>query len=139
MAESADSTSSDDELESLLENWARWSRELPERGHCSSLEHRYRSPQTWHDLGAPQAPSQPVNREAALAVNRAWGAMPQPWKGVLRDWYVFGANPRMTCRRIKIPFSAHPDYLRDARMMCRNLLTRLGWWSTIRPDIADPA
>lgn len=134
MAESADSTLSDDELERQLENWGKWSRELPERGHCMSIESRYRSPQHWFDLGAPQAPPSPVDRDAALAVNRAWGAMPQPWKGVLRDWYVYAANPKMTCRRVKIPFRAHEDYLVDARLMVRNLLTRHGWARIVRPD-----
>lgn len=134
MAESADSTLSDDELERQLENWGRWCRELPSRGHCESIESRYRSPQHWHDLGAPQAPPRPVDRDAALAVNRAWGAMPQPWKAIIRDWYVFRANPRMTCRRVKIPALGHEDYLHDARLMVRNLLTRHGWTTILRAD-----
>ena len=125
---------SDDELERQLENWGRWCRELPSRGHCESIESRYRSPQHWHDLGAPQAPARPVDRDAALNVNRAWGVTPQPWKAVLRDWYVFRANPKMACRRVKIPFVAHDDYLRDARLMVRNLLTRHGWATILRAD-----
>lgn len=133
MAESADSTLSDEELERQLENWGKWCRELYEPGHCASIESRYRSPQQWHDLGAPQAPARPVDRDAALNVNRAWGAMPQPWKAVVRDWYVHRANPRMTCRKARIPFSAHEIYLTDGRLMVRNLLTRHGWASIVRP------
>lgn len=134
MAEGADSTPSDDDLERLLDNWGRWCRDLPSRGHCESIESRYRSPQTWYEPGAPQAPASPVDREAALAVNRAWGSVPQPWKGVLRDWYVYHANPAMTCRRLKIPRRAHDEYVHDARLMVRNLLTRNGWPGTFRPD-----
>jgi hypothetical protein len=124
---------SDEELERLLENWGKWCRELYEQGHCASVESRYRSPQQWHDLGAPQSPPRPVDRDAALAVNRAWGVMPQPWKSIVRDWYVRRANPRMTCRKAVIPFRAHESYLADGRMMMRNLLTRQGWTSIVRP------
>ena len=39
----------DGELDLLLVNWVRWAR-TPHlsMNRCKSLEHRYRSPQTWH-------------------------------------------------------------------------------------------
>lgn len=119
-------TLSDDALERLLENWARWCREHRNWGHCFSVEHKWNSPQTWHDTGEPKSPLMPLDRVAALAVNDAWRGMPEPYKTVLSDWYVYRASPHRTCRVNGLRQSAHAEYVNRAKLMCRNRLTRNG-------------
>ena len=115
---------SEHELELALENWGRWCFEKAAQGHCMSIEHRWRSPQQWYDLGEPKAPSLPIDPLLALAVNRAWRVMPHPYKAVLSEWYVLRRNPVRTCRALAIARSAHDEYIRIARIMCMNILTR---------------
>lgn len=114
---------SDDELERLLDNWARWCREHQRLGECNSIERKWRSPQVWHEPGAPVTPLGPIDRVSALEVNDAWRRMPEPYKSVLKDWYVHHRSPFYSCRRLSLRPRAHAEYLRIARLMCRNLLT----------------
>jgi len=44
-------------LNERLENWGRWARDRRRYNHCGSVEHKYRSPQTWH----PPQPKVPVD------------------------------------------------------------------------------
>lgn len=44
-----------EQLHSRILNWARWCRESKPKGHCRSIEHRYRSPQWGHWDSTPPA------------------------------------------------------------------------------------
>lgn len=112
----------DAEQEWLLENWGRWDRVRRGIETCDSIEKKWKSPQEWGAPGAPVIPAAPPDREAAMAVNRAWLAMPMPYKMVLSDWYVLRLAPRKTCWRLAISRLAHDEYLARARLMCKNLL-----------------
>lgn len=113
----------DDELDLLLENWGRWCRFAKSIGMCESIERAWRTPQCWEEEDPyATAPVGEGGRVQALRVNRAWLSMPDLYKRVLRDWYAFRRNPRVTCRLLAIPFRAHGEYLAKARVMCRNLL-----------------
>lgn len=112
----------DEDFETRLENWARWCCANKVVGQCESLEHFYRSPQEWHLPPPPVIPRGPIDRLDALEVLRAWRHVPQPYKTVLKDWYVLRRDPKRTCGRLYLAFSAHLEYLARARLMCRNLL-----------------
>jgi hypothetical protein len=38
-----------EKLTRALENWGRWARNRYHQQHCSSIEHRFKSPQEWGD------------------------------------------------------------------------------------------
>lgn len=125
----------DDDLERALDNWGRWCREHKIIGECESIEHLYRSPQHWHEPPPPQAWKPPISRPAALTVNRAWLVVPQPYKRVVADWYVFHRNPSQTLPTLRIIrrsdkvgreriLELHAVYLDHGRTMVRNQLTR---------------
>jgi hypothetical protein len=111
------------DLESMLENWGRWCHESKARGHCASIESHWKSPQVWYEPGAPQSPPMPIDIVCALAINRAWRHVPEPYKAVLSDWYARRLNARFTCRRLAIAFRDHGYYLDRARTMIANRLT----------------
>lgn len=114
----------DDELEHALVNWGRWCYERAHPSECESIEHLWRSPQEWHEPGAPVVPGPPIDRLLALEVNRAWRVVPQPYKAVLADWYVLHRDPRRTCARQHIAPHMHGEYLAKSRIMIANQLTR---------------
>lgn len=77
-----------DWIDLAIENWARWHRQSLRwgRGHCLSVEHRWRSPQPWDappvtGLGRP-------SELAAKAVEEAWKTLPFKTKMILKQWYV---------------------------------------------------
>lgn len=115
---------SDEDLDAALENWGRFCRVTKGIRECDSLEHRYRSPQEWYEV-VPRIPVVAADTELAILVNRAWLQMPYPYKAILCDWYVLRRDPRRTCGRMHLRFSAHGEYLCKARLMCRNLMISL--------------
>lgn len=117
---------SEPHLEYYLENWARWCKVKHGVATCDSIEHKWKSPQEWGAPGAPEVPRGAIDLVKARQVNVAWLAMPEPYKQVLRDDYVFKRNPRVTCRRYGLAFSAYDEYVRRARLMCRNLMMQAG-------------
>lgn len=57
---------SEDDLKDILKNWGRWARDKRHLNHCASLEHRYRSPQTWW----PEDPKTECDILQAIAVQK---------------------------------------------------------------------
>lgn len=111
-----------DQQELLYENWGRWCRQRKIFGECNSLEGNYRSPQHW-EREEVRIPVTLEDMQNALRVNRAWLAMPQPYKVVFKDWYALRCRPEITCRRCRLRIAMHDEYLVRARLICSNLLT----------------
>lgn len=55
------------ETHERLENWAAWSRDRLKRGHCRSIEYRYKSTDVWQDT-EPRATWDSLAAEALHSV-----------------------------------------------------------------------
>lgn len=76
------------DLEVRLENWgASLAFGRRASGGTESIEGRYRSPQQWHALGAPQARIEP-DHEDAQVIESAVVLLPLFHHALLRAWYV---------------------------------------------------
>ena len=109
------------DIESLLQNWGAWLRSgTNAKGHCFSIEGRYRSPQCWY----PVQPREPeANVHDAFRIERVMPHVPrQHWKA-LKFHYVYRMEPRLACKRLAIRYAAWDSFLNDARAMVANNLT----------------
>lgn len=110
----------DDDLELIFKNWARWVRDRSFRKkHCYSIEGRYRSPQHWH----PPEPRPPeVDWQEALKIEKIVVRLPKKYTALLVGHYVKLSNPMSICRKIAIRFNDYEATLQMARIMVRNNL-----------------
>ena len=116
----------DDQLEYLLNNWARWvsDRKLHETTSCKSFESRYRSPQVWHP---PEARPPEIEIFKAADVEKIvvyLGSKPgtKKYKEILVGHYVYKARPESVSRRARIRLVEYPENLKMARLIVRNRL-----------------
>lgn len=88
-------------LELAIQNWARWhwSALRRHRGHCKSLESKYRSPQPWD--APPITPLGKVDVLGAMAVEDAWKGLPFVPKIVLKQWFVLKRRSGVICRSLR--------------------------------------
>jgi len=116
---------SDDELELMFENWARWCKDkYHDDAKCKSIEKLYRSPQTWHP---PEARAPEVNNISASNVEReviylrlSENSSFNSYAAILRGHYVLRAKPEYTCRKAKIKVKEYWPVLKLARLVVRN-------------------
>lgn len=110
----------DDDLNEILLNWARWVRDRGYRKqHCYSIEGRYRSPQHWN----PPEPRPPdTDLWEAVKVEKIIIRLPRKYMVLLVGHYVKKSNPMATCRKIAIRFNDYDATLQMARLMVRNNL-----------------
>lgn len=124
----------DDELESLLVNWARFVRDRERLlNHCLSAEWRWDSRQ-WHgtygDLDSPptvgriEAPDikRALMVERAIRRNKDGYSLPLRFRRVLVGKYVLREKPKAIVRKARIDIRAFGDVLNRARQMVRNRL-----------------
>lgn len=96
----------DSELEEMLWNWARYVRFYRHRHTCKSIEHRWRSPQTWNPPG-PRPPDLDVP-SGQIVENTVCRLLQGDYHryGLMLVWhYVLRADIRATCRKLKL----HPN------------------------------
>lgn len=110
----------EDDLEAIFRNWARWVRDRGYRKqHCYSIEGRYRSPQHWN----PPEPRPPeVDIFQALKVEKIVIRLPNKYKVLLVGHFVKLSNPMSICRKIAIRFNDYDATLQMAKIMVRNNL-----------------
>jgi len=108
----------DDDLEEIFINWARWAKNRSHRKqHCFSIEGRYRSPQTWH----PPEPKPPeIDLWEALKVEKAVVGLPKKYRILITGHYVYKSNPMSLVRKIAIRFNDYNATLQMARLMVKN-------------------
>lgn len=110
----------EDDLESIFRNWARWVRDRSFRKqHCFSIEGRYRSPQHWNP---PEPKPAEVDWQLALKVEKIVVRLPRKYLTLLVGHYVKLSNPMSTCRKIAIRFNDYNATLQMAKIMVRNNL-----------------
>lgn len=108
-----------DAMEFRLLNWANWALYgRGGKGHCGSIEHRWRSPQCWY----PQEPVIPVDVLDALNVEHCMVRLPAFERRLLKEHYVWRRSARNICRGLAIHKDRFAELLRRARLMVRNLL-----------------
>ena len=111
-----------DELETHLAliNWALWCRSkwAPQRAY--SAEGRYVPPAT--NIFTPQEPGVAVDERSAVEVNASLVLVPQQHRQALRLRYYDRAPDRIIARRLAIHAGSYQRFLRDARLMLRNIM-----------------
>ena len=106
-------------VETLLTEWGRWAKDSKPRGHCMSIEHRYKPElgEVWEQEDHSPAP----NVMIVLRVERQIVALPRKLKGTLVIEFCQRPFSR-TCRQYGI---YQPDYrvlLDKAKNIMRNRL-----------------
>ena len=104
------------ETNERLENWARWSRDRWRRGHCRSIEFRYKSP----DVFEPPEARVVFDSLAAEAMHSHVCDLPERQRWVLHLWFVHRAPPGFIRRRLAIRRDGLPYELHRAMRMVRN-------------------
>jgi hypothetical protein len=84
-------------IEARCDNWGLAHRLRLIQGEAESFEGAYRSPQQWHELGAP-AESQFVDPHDAREVESAVCVLPIYQHAILRAWHVYRASPAACLR-----------------------------------------
>ena len=115
----------DEETDRRLDNWGRWNRDHPQRGHCRSIEHRYQASKGG-EVASPGAPQvfHCTDVRDALAVHRAWRDLPQVERVILSQHYIKAANPRTTARLTGVRWDCYGERLRTAVVMVKNRLKK---------------
>ncbi|MCC6378746.1 MAG: hypothetical protein IT519_08025 [Burkholderiales bacterium] len=128
-------------LDLRLENWgaAISGRSFGGARGTESIEGRYRSPQQWHALGAPQALIEPDHEDAQI-IESAVVLLPLFYHALLRAWYVRRLSPGTCVSRARevggaaSPEGAHfPRHLDRAQEL---LVAALALPAVIRRDRA---
>jgi DNA-directed RNA polymerase specialized sigma24 family protein len=109
-------------IEEVLSNWARWSRTKRGKGHCASIEHRFRTPNHFY----PPSPNPAINLLAALAVEREMQQMPRDHQRAIIMHYVDQSTSTYICRKLAIRHVDWSRFLADAVCMISNRLRRAG-------------
>ena len=121
-----------------IQNWARWARENSRSiGHCSSIEHRYKSPQCWY----PPEPKAIIDLFDAVRVEKVVRQLPNEYqKPFVLYWVQFyghGHNRqakredmtnmivKQLARRYKIGINYRLlwERIHETHLMVRNRLT----------------
>lgn len=118
-----------DSLEARLRNWGRHFRNRFHKGHCYSLEGRYRSPQEWGDWenGLPlPSPMPSVDVLDACLIEDAWRSMDnRQLKKLLALYYVYRRSPK----RIRIAVRLSGDF-HESMMMAHGSILRFIYQSS---------
>lgn len=109
-----------DDLHKRLDNWARWAIEKPHYQHCRSIEHRYKTPQTWE----AQAPRMEADWKDAVIVERAIIILPPASKIIIVGHHLYRSDPRAISRRAGVNWNGFNNHLRYAESMLHNILMR---------------
>lgn len=107
------------DIQDRLVNWARWAKVRPKYSTCRSLEHKYKSPQTWHE----QEPRIEVNILDAVIIEKALVniAFPKRHRELIKYAYLYaGINPMKICRKLGIRNGEIEMELRLAISMLEN-------------------
>lgn len=106
------------ETQDRIENWARWSRDRWRRGHCVSIEHRYKS----SDLYEPPDPRVEYDALAGAELHTHVCDLPNRQRWILHLWFVHRAPPGFIRRRLAIRRDGLAHELHRAVRMLRNRL-----------------
>ena len=116
--------------EDLLQNWGRWLRAGPRvDGQCGSIEGRWRSARCWYP---PQPRPLPSDELDALRVDRVMHLVPRRHRNALRLHYLHRFPVFLVARRVAIGADEIEEFMRRARLVVKNLLTRAEKWATMR-------
>jgi hypothetical protein len=115
------------DIEARLRNWQAWGKDKPHYQRCKSLEGNYKAPPVWE---APKLKSE-VDIKDALIIERCVIKLPEKNKMVLVVDVMYPhllINERFakTCTIIGISRKTEvfSDYLKQSKIMLRNLLTQ---------------
>src|SRR5258706_6330331 len=103
------------EIHNLLINWGRWAISHASRGHCASIEHRYRSPQCWND---PQ-PKTEHDEQLAFLIEQSMRIVPKLSRKLLKLKYVVRCDKEFIARRLRL--KDYDQALYTARQIALNL------------------
>ena len=109
------------DTENRLHNWARWAKVRPKYSTCRSLEHKYKSPQTWH----AEEPRVEVNILDAVVIEKALvhPSFPRRYRELIKYVYLYpGINPMKICRKLGIRNGDIDAEVRYAILMLENRL-----------------
>lgn len=105
-----------EETQERLENWARWSRDRWRRGHCRSIEHRYKSSDVF-EAPEPRIEFDSLDGEA---LHSHVCDLPDKQRWVLHLWFVHRAPPGFIRRKLAIRRDGLSHELHKAMRMLRN-------------------
>jgi len=103
-----------------LLNWAEWCRVRLAQGRAQSAEGRYLAPAG--NVYNPPEPRAATNVPRAEKVNAALLEVPRQHRDGLRWRYYLRAPDRAICRALALRPSSYGRFMRDARLMLRNIL-----------------
>lgn len=104
-----------------LPNWARWAKVRPHYSSCRSLEHKYKSPQTWHEV----EPKTEIDLLDAVVIEKALvhPAFPKRAREIIKYCYLMPhLHPMKVCRKLGIRNGEIDMELRNAINMLANRL-----------------
>src|SRR5882762_3259924 len=87
------------EIHEFLQHWGRWLRTRPAKGHCASIEHRYRSPQCWDERN-PRPPEPELGK--AILIEELMRIVPRLARKILKLAYVYHADGQFIARRLRL-------------------------------------
>lgn len=109
----------EDWLNDLLENWGRWCRSaLHGRGHCRSIEHRYRPEQ----VQSEGVCASPPDERSALEIERIVVRLPVKQRDLLRYHFARRASVNSIRRKLGIHQGQYEFELSRAATMVKNNL-----------------
>jgi len=120
------------EVDEALSHWGQyWRIKGSPFGQVESVEGNYRSPQEWHERGAPPMWTEP---DPAVAVEiegvmRAWAEDTPGERNnrlALKFWYVYRSDPEYIRRRLRVKLHEVQPLLYDGRQEMLNRLTGQG-------------
>lgn len=99
-----------DQLRLRLENWRRWCLQNPAaRGHCYSIEHRYRSPQWGHWDTTPPAIQGQIDALDAGRIEDAVRCLHSKQRLLVRRAWVKRWKPDWICKALRIPMKDYEE------------------------------
>lgn len=122
------------EIERRLTEWARWLRSSPARGHCASLEHRYRSPQCWDEIN----PSNPISTLDAAEIEDIVVALPEKYKKLAKYHYVYRMAQHFICRRLRFRHAEYDNEMNSLRFQVQEALDKLKKYHKINKNHQGP-
>ena len=128
------------EVHEALLNWAEWCRVRRRPWRCLSVEGRYRP--AAGNVYEPQSTRPPPKASDPLAaeeVNGALLAVPEQHRQALHWRYHLRAPDRVIARALAIRPGGYGRFMRDARLMLRNVLLFRRSRAIIRPTIRPPS
>lgn len=101
-------------------NWGHWAVSgNGGRGHCHSLEGRYRPPPCWN----PPDPPVIIDHARAVLIERALVKTPEKHRQALVLWYAYRLSAHGIGRKCGVRIGEIDPFMRTALNMVENLLT----------------